>query len=423
MSEERDKGNPESDGTTFPGGRVLGRKACEQVFPDRSLHRVSDARRRDVTFLLDRLTGDRPARRHSRLTDARHIGMAGHSIGGASAATAADPRVAAGVNMDGTFFAPLPEAGLGGRPFLLLGGDPALLPPDPEDTSWADAWPRTDGWKRWLTVTGMSHPGFTDWPASGRTARPSRPSVRRSAAGTRARRRGHGPRQRPRARTRRGFRSRVRYRCSCVFSRVCRTLAEQTLDDVLPGLPMGVPRGEFGPAVRERGRTGEGFGRQGGETAARTGVVVALVGVGTLCGQFLASFCLGRCDRFRFLAPASVLSGLAFRAAAVVGTGYAGLSAPVCLLGVCLGGSMGSLQAVGALAYPATLRATGIGRMSGIGRIGTLVSGLFGGIMIGAGWEIPRILFVLCVPPALTGVAALLLRGVLSRTAPPLPDR
>ncbi|GLX40383.1 MFS transporter [Streptomyces roseochromogenus] len=160
-----------------------------------------------------------------------------------------------------------------------------------------------------------------------------------------------------------------------------------------------------------------------GLTAARTGVVVALFGAGTLCGQLLASFCLGRCDRFRFLALASALSGLAVCATAVVGTGYAGLSALVCLLGVCLGGSMGSLQAVGALAYPATLRATGMGWMSGIGRIGTLVSGLFGGIMIGAGWEIPRILFVLCVPLALTGVAALLLRGVLSRAAPPMPDR
>ncbi|MFJ8159877.1 alpha/beta hydrolase family protein [Streptomyces sp. NPDC096136] len=156
----------ESDGTTFPGGRVLGCSACEQVFPDRSLSRVSDARARDVTFLLDRLTGDHPAWRRARLIDPRHIGMAGHSIGGASAAAAmaADPRVAAGVNMDGTFFAPLPETGLGKRPFLLLGGDPALLPPDLEDTSWADAWPRMDGWKRWLTVTGMGHPGFTDWP-------------------------------------------------------------------------------------------------------------------------------------------------------------------------------------------------------------------------------------------------------------------
>ncbi|MEU8776923.1 alpha/beta hydrolase [Streptomyces sp. NPDC048606] len=159
----------ESDGTTFPGGRLLGCSACTQVFPDRSIGRVSDARALDVTFLLDRLTGDRPAWRHSRIIDARKVGMAGHSIGGASAAAAmaADRRVDAGVNMDGTFFTPLPETGLGGRPFLLLGGDPALLPPDLEDDSWAKAWPRMDGWKRWLTVTGMGHPGFTDWPVLG----------------------------------------------------------------------------------------------------------------------------------------------------------------------------------------------------------------------------------------------------------------
>ncbi|THA86661.1 alpha/beta hydrolase [Streptomyces sp. A0592] len=156
----------ESDGTTFPGGRVLTCKACEQVFPDGSLHRVCDGRAQDVRFLLDRLTGPRSAWRYSWLIDAQRIGTAGHSIGGAaaSAAMAADPRVDAGVNMDGTFFTPIPERGLGGRPFLMLAGDPALLPPDFPDTSWEDNWPRLDGWKRWLTVTGAGHPAFTDWP-------------------------------------------------------------------------------------------------------------------------------------------------------------------------------------------------------------------------------------------------------------------
>ncbi|MEV7443280.1 alpha/beta hydrolase [Streptomyces sp. NPDC091204] len=159
----------ESDGTLFPGGRLLSCTACEQVFPDHSLHRVSDGRAKDVAFVLDRLTGPRPAWRYSRLIDSRHIGMAGHSIGGAaaSATMAADPRVDAGVNMDGTFFTPIPEGGLGGRPFLMLAGDPALLPPDFPDTSWEDNWPRLDGWKRWLTVTGAGHPAFTDWPVLG----------------------------------------------------------------------------------------------------------------------------------------------------------------------------------------------------------------------------------------------------------------
>ncbi|MFF3676233.1 alpha/beta hydrolase family protein [Streptomyces sp. NPDC002120] len=159
----------ESDGTLFPGGRLLSCTACERVFPDHSLHRVSDGRAKDVAFVLDRLTGPRPAWRYSRLIDSRHIGMAGHSIGGAaaSATMAADPRVDAGVNMDGTCFTPIPEGGLGGRPFLMLAGDPALLPPDFPDTSWEDNWPRLDGWKRWLTVTGAGHPAFTDWPVLG----------------------------------------------------------------------------------------------------------------------------------------------------------------------------------------------------------------------------------------------------------------
>ncbi|MGW2086518.1 MFS transporter [Streptomyces sp. NPDC001880] len=159
-----------------------------------------------------------------------------------------------------------------------------------------------------------------------------------------------------------------------------------------------------------------------GPTADRIGVVVGLFGAGTLCGQLLASFFLRRYDRFRFLALASALSGLAVCVTAAVGTGYAGLSTVISALGVCLGGSMGSLQAVGTMAYPATLRATGMGWMSGVGRLGTLTSGLLGGIMIGAGWGIPRILFALCVPLVFTGAAALLLRKCVSTPGPLTPD-
>ncbi|MEU1213284.1 MFS transporter [Streptomyces sp. NPDC005791] len=147
-----------------------------------------------------------------------------------------------------------------------------------------------------------------------------------------------------------------------------------------------------------------------GLTASRTGVMVQVFGSGTLCGQLLVSFGLRRYDRFRLLALASALSAVTVCVTAAVDVGSAGIFSAVCILGVCLGSSMGSLQAVGALAYPATLRATGMGWMSGVGRIGTLASGLLGGIMIGAGWSISRILFVLCVPLAVTSTSALLLR-------------
>ncbi|MEV0193845.1 alpha/beta hydrolase [Kitasatospora purpeofusca] len=174
----------ESDGSLFPGNRLLGCKACEQVFPTGELNRVSDGRARDLSFVLDRITGPHPAWRYSWLIDARKIGLAGHSIGGnaASATMAADPRVDAGVNLDGTFFTPVPEGGLGGRPFLMVSGDATLLPPDFEDPSWDQAWQRLNGWKRWLTVTGLGHPGFTDWPVLGDGSGYSHPETPLSGA-------------------------------------------------------------------------------------------------------------------------------------------------------------------------------------------------------------------------------------------------
>ncbi|KUJ65322.1 acetylhydrolase [Streptomyces albus subsp. albus] len=154
----------ESVGARFPGGRMLTCAACDK-YQDTGLAYVAEGRAKDVSFLLDRLTGPHPAWRYARSIDTRRIGMAGHSIGGNSAARtmATDPRVRAGVNMDGTFFSDVPAEGLGGRPFLMLGTDD-LHRPGGEDESWDRAWQRLDGWKRWLSVTGSGHFTFTDLP-------------------------------------------------------------------------------------------------------------------------------------------------------------------------------------------------------------------------------------------------------------------
>ncbi|WP_207922826.1 alpha/beta hydrolase [Micromonospora sp. KC606] len=154
----------ESAGTELPGGRVVTCLACTAVDGQGrdGFARVASGRATDVTFVLNKLTGPRRAWRHADLIDRTRIGMAGHSIGGNAAAStmAADPRVLAGVNMDGTFFAPVPEDGLGGRPFLML-GHPGHVPGGPDDT-WDRDWLRLDGCKHWLTVTGTAHIDFSD---------------------------------------------------------------------------------------------------------------------------------------------------------------------------------------------------------------------------------------------------------------------
>ncbi|GAA2247141.1 MULTISPECIES: alpha/beta hydrolase family protein [Kitasatospora] len=153
----------EAAGITFPDGQTI---PCGQVCdtpPAGGPGEVSQSRAKDVSFVLDELTGRHPAWRYARMIDPNRIGMAGHSIGGdaASVAMADDDRIRAGVNMDGSFWAPDPATGLHGRPFLLL-GEQEDHPAGGGDTSWDKAWANLDGWKRWLAVTGADHGSFTD---------------------------------------------------------------------------------------------------------------------------------------------------------------------------------------------------------------------------------------------------------------------
>jgi predicted dienelactone hydrolase len=147
----------ESAGVELPGGRLATCVVCE----DPESAEIARVRAADTSFVLDQLTRG-GAWWGGWMIDRHRIGMAGHSIGGASAAEAMriDPRIDAGVNMDGTFFAPLPPGGLD-RPFMML-GHPAHQPSGDIDPSWNTAWQQLTGWRRWFTVTGTEHISFCD---------------------------------------------------------------------------------------------------------------------------------------------------------------------------------------------------------------------------------------------------------------------
>ncbi|MFH9353896.1 alpha/beta hydrolase family protein [Kitasatospora sp. NPDC017646] len=151
----------EDSGETLADGSTPGCALCDTGAPDA----LPDSRAKDVSFVLDRLTGQHPAWRLSHLIDRDRIGMAGHSVGGMSALTAMaeDRRILAGANMDGGFWPSVPTDKPDGRPFLLLGkeSDHAV---GGGDTSWGKAWAGWDGYKPWLAVAGTNHASFTDVP-------------------------------------------------------------------------------------------------------------------------------------------------------------------------------------------------------------------------------------------------------------------
>ncbi|MET7338567.1 alpha/beta hydrolase [Nonomuraea sp. NPDC005650] len=153
----------ESVATAFPDGRVATCVACGNKDPDLG-QKVVRSRAADVSFVLDQLTGSKPKWQGAALIDRSRIGMAGQSVGGASsiAAMVKDTRIRAGVNLDGSTFAPIPKDGLS-QPFLFV-GTAEMHSPGGKDGSWARDWEKLTGWKRWLVVTGAEHASFTDVP-------------------------------------------------------------------------------------------------------------------------------------------------------------------------------------------------------------------------------------------------------------------
>lgn len=142
--------NHESHATEFPDGRMTTCIACQANDPAKVVRGRAD----DIAFLLDELPRTTPLHPD-------RIAVVGHSIGGASAAQAlhTDPRVRAGINLDGTFFPALSHDL--DRPLMLIGTPEHR--PHGIDESWDASWPHLTDWRRWLTVTGTSHSSFTDF--------------------------------------------------------------------------------------------------------------------------------------------------------------------------------------------------------------------------------------------------------------------
>ncbi|GGQ68194.1 alpha/beta hydrolase family protein [Kitasatospora griseola] len=144
----------EDSGETLANGQTPPCAICDAP-ATLDFDAVAAGRALDESFVIDQLTHGNTAWPLAHLIDKHEIGTAGHSLGGAAAAATmiADPRVRAGVNMDGSFH-PDPTPGEITRPFLMLGTT--------ANTDWEHPWAALGGYKKWLTVTGADHFSFSD---------------------------------------------------------------------------------------------------------------------------------------------------------------------------------------------------------------------------------------------------------------------
>jgi dienelactone hydrolase len=181
----------EASAVEFPGGRVIEsnllswyQKAQQDGAVPEFLKALEDTRVADTEFVLDELgalaAGHNPDAEQRPLpaglsdaVDARRVGMFGHSAGGFTALEAMyqDPRITAGIDMDGTLeytqipdgthLSPVAQHGLN-RPFLLLGSAGSDGSNHVTEPSWAALWRHSAGWHQDVTLPGTRHGSYTD---------------------------------------------------------------------------------------------------------------------------------------------------------------------------------------------------------------------------------------------------------------------
>ena len=137
----------------FPDGRVVRPRAQMDMAEALSV-RVADTR-----FVLAELARLDRTRMFAGRLDLEHVGMFGHSLGGAAAASAmlVDSRIDAGADLDGVLFGAARLRGLS-RPFLLMSGEPGFA----ADPNRAGFWSRLRAPHYAVDLEGAQHFAFSD---------------------------------------------------------------------------------------------------------------------------------------------------------------------------------------------------------------------------------------------------------------------
>jgi MFS transporter, AAHS family, 4-hydroxybenzoate transporter len=152
--------------------------------------------------------------------------------------------------------------------------------------------------------------------------------------------------------------------------------------------------------------------------------MAAAIGAMLQVGGVIGTFTLGNfIDRFSFraLALTYLFASVAIAAIGLSGHSTALVTAAIFCAGFCIVGGQTASNALAATSYPTAMRSTGVGWALGIGRIGSILGPLVGGVMISNHVGVET-LFTTAAAPALCACLAAFALGRITPGKTPLSE-
>jgi len=143
----------------------------------------------------------------------------------------------------------------------------------------------------------------------------------------------------------------------------------------------------------------------------------AILNGGGVIGSLIISRLVDRFNPFKVLAIAYAGAALSIYMTSIATVSPGFLLISVFFAGFGVVGAQLGINAVVANVYPTAIRSTGVGWALGIGRVGSILGPVLGGLLIAAGWEGHSIV-MLCALPALIAAATV---GVLGSSRVQVP--
>lgn len=150
---------------------------------------------------------------------------------------------------------------------------------------------------------------------------------------------------------------------------------------------------------------------QAGLPVERAIIATVLLNLGGIVGGLALGRLIDRRGPYRVLASAYLGAAVFTALIGVADISVGAIMATVFVTGFCIIGAQFGMNALAADYYPTAMRSTGVGWALGIGRIGSVLGPVIGGLLLALDWPTSS-LFLAAAMPALVSVTAVVLIGL-----------